>query len=260
MNPDGEVSFLRRLQMQFPEYTREKLKAKILAGAFRVNGETVYDPNRTVRESASCEEIKKKYVSRGGLKLEYALSIWNISAAGKVFLDAGASTGGFTDCLLQSGAKLVHSVDVGYNQLDYSLRTDDRVRVHERKNIMECSAFHPRPAAAVADLSFRSIVTAAEHILDLTMEKWGIVLIKPQFECRREGGAFDGVVRDVSVLKKTVAEVGSGLQHRGVAVSRLCRSPLQGRRGNIEFLAYITKEGGGNSGSGLEKLIEEALV
>ena len=125
---------------------------------------------------------------------------------------------------------------------------------------MECTGFHPPPDAAVADLSFRSIVSAAEHILGLTLEKWGIVLIKPQFECQQGGSAFDGVVRDVSLLRKTVAEVGAGLRARGVTVSRLCRSPIQGRRGNIEFLACVVQDNGGDTISGLEKLIEEALV
>lgn len=240
MKRDERTSLIHILQEQFPQYTRAGIKAKLLAGAFKIDGETVYDPHRHVPADARIEEVRRRYVSRGGLKLEYALKHWNIDAAGKVLLDAGASSGGFTDCLLQSGALLVHAVDVGYNQIDFSLRRDDRVQVHERTNIMHCSRFDPVPEAAVADLSFRSIVTAAPHILSLTKDKWGIVLIKPQFELSKEEDNFSGIIKSRETLSQTLQEVASGLIERGVTIRDLCRSPIKGRKGNTEFFGYIS--------------------
>lgn len=271
MNPGQGVTFLSLLERKFPQYSKPQLKAKILAGAFRVDGETVYDPQRPVSEHAHCKEMIKKYVSRGGLKLEHALSRWRIPVRGKVFIDAGASTGGFTDCLLQAGARTVHAVDVGYNQLDYTLRIDNRVDVHERKNIMDCTGFEPVPHAAVADLSFRSITAAAEHIVRLTAEKWAVVLIKPQFERGEKGETksashFDGVIRDARDLRRTVLETARRLHRRGLQIVHLCKSPILGRKGNLELLAYIQQaeapQPGGitDSMAKMEDLVDRALI
>ena len=269
MRAEKRLRLIQKLERQFPEYSKEKLKAKLLAGVFKVDGETVYDPNRFIHDTARCEEVQRKYVSRGGLKLEYALKSWGIPVTEKVFLDAGASTGGFTDCLLQSGARFVHAVDVGYNQIDFSLRTDPRVQVHERKNIMDCTDFDPPPHAAVADLSFRSVVSAAEHIVHLTLEKWAIILIKPQFEYAAERGDqtdeeryFNGVLQDTEIIRQMVVGVLSALKMRNINAGRLDISPIQGRKGNSEFLAYIFRNNGsfpGTEEDGKVPLIEDLV-
>ena len=150
-----------------------------------------------------------KYVSRGGFKLEKALSEFGMDVTGLVMLDAGSSTGGFTDCLLQNGAKAVHSVDVGFNLLDFKIRNDSRVVVHEKQNIMTLTkeALVPAPQAAVADLSFRSIKGAASHILDLVGDTWLIALIKPQFEVPKWQENFFGVVDDPDLMRQTLTNV-----------------------------------------------------
>ncbi len=154
-------------------------------------------------------------------------------------LDAGSSTGGFTDCLLQRGAKLVHSVDVGFNQLDWKLRTDARVIVHEKQNIMTLEALDPTPQAAVCDLSFRSIKGAASHILSLCGGTWLISLIKPQFEVPRWQENFFGVVEDPDLLERTMRNVHQALEEDGVGIKKLIRSPITGRKGNMEYLALL---------------------
>ncbi len=233
------VSFIDFIHENFPEENKEKLKAKICAGAYRVNAETVYDPWRQVRLDSRLEVNRKPYVSRGGQKLKHALKHWKVDVRNKVFVDAGASTGGFTDCLLQFGARLVHTVDVGYNQLDYSLRSDKRVVVHERTNIMDCTELEPPPDAAVGDLAFRSIVPVAERLLKLSEERWAIVLIKPQFEYTEAGDDFTGVVKERRQVREILRDVARRLQQKEVLIKDLCESPISGRKGNMEVFAWI---------------------
>lgn len=159
-------------------------------------------------------------------------------------LDAGASTGGFTDCLLQRGASLVHSVDVGYNQLDWRLRVDRRVRVHEKQNIMLLSELDPPCDGAVCDLSFRSIGGAASHILDLCSGGWLVSLVKPQFELPKGQAGFTGVVEDPALLQSVMHTVYRFLGDEGVGVHALARSPITGHKGNIEFLALLKPSAG----------------
>lgn len=233
---------------RFPGYSREELLAYILCREVRVDGEMVPDPKRMFREPGSITISSEPFVSRGGKKLAHALRGWEIDPAGKVFLDAGSSTGGFTDCLLQHGAAAVHAVDVGYNQLAYSLRVNPKVRIHERRNIMDISLdeLEPRPQAAVADLSFRSIQGAASHILDLTSEGWAIALIKPQFELSAAGvepaAGFHGVITDHDTLMLVLSSVLERLRDEGVTLLRMIESPIRGHSGNREFLAQIMKE------------------
>ncbi|HKK47529.1 MAG TPA: SAM-dependent methyltransferase, partial [Alkalispirochaeta sp.] len=128
----SQTSLLDLLTQQFAEYSRDELYRLVMCGEVRVNGGTITDPRQAVGAGATLAIVTRRFVSRGGEKLEAALEAWPINVAARTWLDAGASTGGFTDCLLQRGASLVHAVDVGYNQLDYRLRNDPRVRVHER--------------------------------------------------------------------------------------------------------------------------------
>ncbi|MBN2658406.1 MAG: TlyA family RNA methyltransferase [Spirochaetales bacterium] len=235
-----KISLLDLLCRQFPDLDRKELFTEIMCGKVKINGETIRDPKRRVASDSLPVIDRKKYVSRGGYKLERVLKFWDIDIDGKGFLDAGASTGGFTDCLLQNGASFVHAVDVGYNQLDYSLRVDTRVYVHEKTNIMHLESLDPRPSGAVADLSFRSISDAASRILSLTTDHFLIALVKPQFEIRRPDDNFDGIIRDSGEILRIAMEVLNRLREEGCFVSRVDLSPVKGKKGNQELLFLIT--------------------
>lgn len=239
-----KIPLLQLLKIRFPEIPPKELYAKILCGEVTVDGEHHRDPKLRVAQNAVIEFEQRTYVSRGGLKLEAAIQAWQLPISGRIFLDAGASTGGFTDCLLQHGAAQVHAVDVGYNQLDYTLRIDSRVRVAERTNIMHVKKLDPPADAAVADLSFRSLRGAAAHIIGLTREKWMIGLLKPQFEVEgietRSGSleSFNGVVQPQDT-QHILEQAIRFLKDEGVTVKAVTASPITGRRGNREFLLLL---------------------
>lgn len=234
---------LQLLRERFPNESPKELHARILCGEVLVGGETERDPARSVASDVRIEWRVSRYVSRGGLKLEAALAAWQLPVKGRVFVDAGASTGGFTDCLLHAGAERVHAVDVGYNQLDYRLRQDPRVVVHERTNLMSLETLDPQPHAGVADLSFRSLRGAARKLLSLTREGWAVVLVKPQFELPSPDRSFDGVIRDRGQLLNTLMRVVGTLGDEDVVVVRTMPSPVPGRKGNREFLFLISVPG-----------------
>ncbi len=248
------VSLLSRLLSIHPDTDRESLYARILSGEVYVGGERVRDPRRLVSPDAEVAIRGREFVSRGGFKLDFALHEWGVDVRGKVFIDAGASTGGFTDCLLQHGAAFVHTVDVGRNQLAYGLRSHPHIMVHEGTNILSIEKLEPPADAAVADLSFRSIIGVARHLLDLTREAWFIALIKPQFELLGarsalgqeaaggggpSAGSFRGVIKDTGTRDAVVEHVAKALLERGLLVERRLVSPIPGRKGNIEFLFLI---------------------
>ena len=235
-------TLLQELARQHPEIPRKELHAMVLCGEVYVAGERVKDPKVLVPTDAAVTLASRRYVSRGGEKLEAAVRSWKLPVSGKIFLDAGASAGGFTDCLLQYGAALVHAVDGGYNQLDYRLRQDSRVVVHERTNIVSVRHLEPPADAAVADLSFRSLSGAVAHLLALTNEGWCVGLIKPQFEWREPDEEFAGVVRDPARIAAIVRETLERLWSEGAYAERLMPSPISGRRGNREFLALFRRE------------------
>jgi 23S rRNA (cytidine1920-2'-O)/16S rRNA (cytidine1409-2'-O)-methyltransferase len=168
--------------------------------------------------------------------------VWDIPVEGKGFLDAGCSTGGFTDCLLQGGASFVHAVDVGYNQLDYSLRVNSKVYVHEKTNIMHIENLDPVPFGAVADLSFRSIADAAAKTLTLVSGKFLIALVKPQFEVEDPDESFDGIIRNTEEIYSIALEVLNKLWDEGSYVEKTALSPVKGRKGNQELLFLIRSE------------------
>ncbi|NBC30789.1 MAG: TlyA family rRNA (cytidine-2'-O)-methyltransferase [Spirochaetes bacterium] len=238
------IPLLDLLASRYPDYSREQILAYILAGEVSVNGERVREARRKVSLDADISFSADRYVSRGGLKLEHALTAWAVPVRDRVFIDAGASTGGFTDCLLQHGARCVHAVDVGHNQIAYSLRQDERVLVHERTNVMHLvpADIDPPAHASVGDLSFRSAVGAAKHLLDISSEQWMIALVKPQFEIASPDPGFDGVVRDPTLLRQTVEEVAGRLIRQGVEVRGAVTSPIRGRRGNTEYLFFLTAQ------------------
>ena len=220
----------------------KELFAEVLRGDVFVAGEKVMKPGTLVPPDAEIRiRAKAPYVSRGGEKLAAGLDIWGIDCAGKSWIDAGCSTGGFTDCLLRRGASRVYAIDVGENQLDWRLRADPRVRVMESTNIMAVRAeeLDPTPDSAVADLSFRSIRQAASRILGLTAERRGIFLVKPQFEYSDPPPEFKGVVQGEEALRDIITDLVKGLWYEGVGVEDGIESPLRGRKGNREFLFLL---------------------
>ena len=235
-----KVPLLTLLKKTYPEYSSDKLYSHILCGEVIADGGVIKNPKELFPEDIPVVLADKKYVSRGGFKLEKALDTWHIDVKGKVVLDAGSSTGGFTDCLLQNGSKLVHAVDSGSNQLDFKLRQNPAVLVREKTNIMDVTALDPQPDIAVCDLSFRSIVHAASHILSLTREKKLIVLVKPQFEERGLVPGFDGVIKKEEDLRRVLAETERLLAEDNTYIADMIESPILGTKGNREFLCIIT--------------------
>ena len=228
----------------FPGMTRDEILSYVLSGEVFVDGEKIRDRNRLFDQTARIElRESRKYVSRGGEKLESVWDALNLSAAGKIFIDAGCSTGGFTDFLLRRGAERVYAVDVGYNQLDFSLRSNPRVTVMERTNVMTLkpSDFDVHPDGVLADLSFRSIKGAASHLLDLVKEEWILALIKPQFEWRNPNPEFRGVIEDMKILSGILPALCRDLQEEGSYVQTLMDSRLRGRKGNREIFFLLSR-------------------
>lgn len=248
-----KVPLLSLLNGKFSGNTSEENYALILCGDVLVNGNRIKNPAEKINPDDEITLAQKQYVSRGGIKLAHAIEKWKIDVRGKVFLDAGSSTGGFTDCLLQHGALCVHAVDVGYNQIDYTLRSDSRVIVHERTNIMLVESLFPEPEIGVADLSFRSIARAASRILDLVTGKKLIALIKPQFETERTN-LKKGVLHERKALEETLFSVIAKLESEGSYVHDVLLSPVQGKKGNNEFLFLISRNKIKNSKTVMDKI------
>ncbi len=228
--------------------SREKAKALIMAGSVFVNGQKETKPGAPVTEEADIQVKGEKlpYVSRGGLKLEKALNTFAIDPAGYTCIDCGASTGGFTDCLLQRGAKHVYAVDVGYGQLAWSLRTDERVTVMERTNARNLTPdmFSEKMDMAVMDMSFISLHLVLPAVRTLLKEAGQVVcLVKPQFEAGREKVGKKGVVRDPAVHREVLENFVAAAGGLGFAVAGMSFSPVRGPEGNIEYLAWLKTAG-----------------
>jgi len=262
VNPRRTVPLIELLKTLYPGRSEKELFAEILRGDVLVAGEKVMKPGTRVLPDAEISiREKPPYVSRGGEKLAAALDRWGIECRGKTWIDAGCSTGGFTDCLLRRGASRVYAVDVGENQLDWRLRADPRVRVMESTNIMAVRAeeMDPAPDSAVADLSFRSIRQAASRILGLTAEKRGIFLVKPQFEYTDPPPEFRGVVQGQGALRAIITDLVAGLGDEGVGVEDGIESPLRGRKGNREFL-FLLQLGRETGGMDRDALLRKLLL
>lgn len=226
--------------------SREKAKAAIMAGLVFVDEEPSDKPGtkisraKTIRVKGSVHP----YVSRGGLKLEKALREFDIDLKDRVMLDIGASTGGFTDCALQNGASYVYAIDVGYNQLDWSLRNNPQVNVMERTNFRYTKLEDlqgPPPTFASIDVSFISLTIILPPLKELLPIDGSIVaLIKPQFEAGREKVGKSGVVRDSKVHEEVLTRILQFASDIGLYLVGLTYSPITGGEGNIEFLAYWT--------------------
>lgn len=239
-----KIPLLKAAEEEFPEYNREKLFAFILCGDILVDGMTIRNPKEKIPETSLLHLKNEKHISRGWYKLDHALESWNLPVKDKIFIDAGSSTGGFTEALLERGAAKVYAIDVGFNQLDFTLRRDPRVEAMEKTNIMHVESLIPAPDAAVADLSFRSIQGAAAKLLELTKESWLIALIKPQFELKKWEATFDGVIRDPDLLVRILLSVRESLLSEDVFIQKIIASPIPGRKGNREFLVYLNRSAG----------------
>jgi len=248
--------------------SREKAKSAIMAGLVLVDNDKIDKAGTKIsREAAiTVKGAVHPYVSRGGLKLEKAIRSFGIDLNGAIMIDIGASTGGFTDCALQHGASYVHAVDVGYNQLDWSLRNDPRVHVMERTNFRHMQPGDlpgEPPVFASIDVSFISLKLILPPLRQLLAPE-GLVaaLIKPQFEAGREKVGKSGVVRDPFVHREVLEGVLQFAQEIGFGVKGLTYSPITGGEGNIEFLVLLTMNAdtpGVMSEAALESSIQETV-
>ncbi|TYO95617.1 23S rRNA (cytidine1920-2'-O)/16S rRNA (cytidine1409-2'-O)-methyltransferase [Desulfallas thermosapovorans DSM 6562] len=242
--------------------SREKARAALMAGEVMVNGQLADKPGQRVDAHQTNIIVKPKmpYVSRGGYKLARALQVFPIDMPGKVVLDIGASTGGFTDCALQNGAAAVYAVDVGYGQMAWSLRSDPRVTVLERTNIryMERDVFiKGMPDLVTIDVSFISLTLVLPR-LDYLLDKYeGVALVKPQFEAGRGVVGKKGVVKDPGVHREVLQKVVQSAGGLGIAVLGIDYSPIKGPEGNIEYLLHFKKPA--SAPGGLNELIVRAV-
>ncbi len=227
--------------------SREKAKAIIMAGQVYIDNQKCDKAGQMLDEDAKGVEVRGetlKYVSRGGLKLEKAMSLFPITLTDKVAMDIGASTGGFTDCMLQNGAKKVFAVDVGYGQFAWKLRQDERVVNMERTNIRYVTREQIGTGLDFAsiDVSFISLRLVLPVAYELLNDGGEIVaLIKPQFEAGREQVGKKGVVRDIKVHYEVVKNTLNTAQELGFGIAGLTFSPIKGPEGNIEYLVYLKK-------------------
>ncbi len=223
--------------------SRAQAQRLILAGQVRANGQVVAKPAVKLSPEVRLEVLQgPRFVSRGGEKLQAALEAFPLAVAGKVCADVGASTGGFTDCLLQHGAARVYAIDVGKGVLHWKLRNDPRVVVMERTNARYVEVLAEPVALVTIDASFISLKVLLPVIQGWFGEGGGdvVALIKPQFEAgRREAARGRGVIRDPAVHRRVLQEVLSFAQQAGYGVRGLVRSPVRGPKGNVEFLAWL---------------------
>ena len=229
--------------------SRTKAQALVMAGVVLADEQRVNKPSDTVAADARVrlkggDDPTSRYVGRGGLKLETALRDFELSVQGLICLDVGASTGGFTDCLLQHGARQVIALDVGHNQIDYRLRTDPRVEVREGVNAryLQPEDFKVSFDLVVMDVSFISATKIMPAIVPLLQEAGRLItLIKPQFEVGRGEVGKGGIVRDPEKHSRVIAEVNHAAKELGLQLKKVIESPIHGADGNVEFLAHYEK-------------------
>lgn len=226
--------------------SRQKAQALIMSGLVYINEVKVNKPSEQISDTdvIIIRDKGNKYVSRGAFKLEKALRVFNANVDNKICIDIGASTGGFTDVLLQNNAKKIYAVDVGFGQFDWTLRNDERVILMERTNARYLTAnmFLEKPSIAVMDVSFISIkliIPTLINIMDVNPILY--VLIKPQFEAGKDKIGKNGVVRDPQIHINVIKDIRDFLAHNNLKLSQLDFSPITGPKGNIEYICCITK-------------------
>ena len=265
----GTRADIRLVELGLAE-SREKARSLIMSGAVSLSGIRVEKPGDNVPPDSvlTVKENPIPFVSRGGLKLDKPVRKFGISLAGAVALDIGASTGGFTDCMLQNGAKRVYAIDVGYGQLDWRLRNDPRVVVMERTNarFMEPGWFTEQPDFASMDVSFISIRLILPQVFTCLRENaCAVILVKPQFEAGRGKVGKNGVVREKETHREVLLGAVEFALQTGFHVLNIDFSPITGPKGNIEFLLVLQKPVAGAEQQALEqpaetvaKIVEEA--
>ena len=248
--------------------TKSKASAAILAGHVKINDEYITKAGFQINPSKEYDIVVKSmpYVSRGGFKLKKALDAFDFSVKDRICFDAGASTGGFTDCLLQNGAGFVYAVDVGYGQLDWKIRSDKRVKTIERTNLKLCDYSdiytNEEPAAdlLVSDLSFISLTKVLENLKKLLNPDFHemICLIKPQFEAGKEKVEKGGVVKDKKVHKEVIENVINFARTLDYSIQGLTYSSIKGPSGNIEYLVWLSTEASEPQQYDIEEIVNEA--
>ena len=229
---------------RFPALSRNQVASFIMQGKVMVNGKLVTKAGTLVTDDAVivCDSMQPKFVSRAGFKLERALEHFNIDVHGLVALDAGISTGGFTDCLLQRGAARVYGVDVGYGQVHEKIRIDLRVILLERTNLRYLEKLPELVDIVTLDLAFISALKVLPAVLNVMKKDAQLVLlIKPQFEAERGEVGRGGIVRDAAVHEKVVRLVSEGVVASGFVCKGVIESPILGMSGNKEFLGYFVR-------------------
>ena len=244
--------------------SRAQARAAVLAGEISVDGRVLDKPGTQIEAAATLEAAaRKRYVSRGGDKLDTALTRLGVDVSAEDVLDLGSSTGGFVDRLLQGGAARVIAVDVGYGQLDWRLREDPRVTVLERTNARDLTAERLpfAPSFVTADLSFISLTVALGPVLECLRAGYrGLVLVKPQFEAGRGRVGKGGVVRDPAVHAEVLERVASWLQASGAVVQGVCDSGHPGPKGNVEyFILFREATAGGAAAQPVAELVRAAV-
>ncbi len=251
--------------------SREKAKAAVMAGIVFVDGKMIDKPGAQVTADKKIEIQGNvlPFVSRGGLKLQKAIEVFDIDLSGKVVLDVGASTGGFTDCALQHGARLVYAVDVGYGQLAWKLRNDQRVIALERTNFryIDPELITEKPDFICVDVSFISLAKILPKLAELTDKAEGVALIKPQFEAGRDKIGKKGVVRDSTVHYEVIRRIIDLAEENDLLVLDLDYSPIKGPEGNIEFLLHFmqksavrTSDQSNNSDESINSVISDQQI
>ena len=249
--------------------TKSKASAAILAGHVKINDEYITKAGFQINPEKEYDIVVKSmpYVSRGGFKLKKALDAFNFNVKDRICFDAGASTGGFTDCLLQNGAKFVYAVDVGYGQLDWKIRSDNRVKTIERTNLKICQFSdiyednEPVADLLVSDLSFISLTKVLENLKKLLNPNFHemICLIKPQFEAGKEKVEKGGVVKNKKVHKEVIENVINFAKNIGYSINGLTYSSIKGPSGNIEYLVWLSTSDEDNAEINIKDVIEEAF-
>lgn len=249
--------------------TKSKAAAAILAGHVKLNDEYITKAGFQINPSKEYDiQVKTMpYVPRGGFKLKKALDTFSVKVEGRICFDAGASTGGFTDCLLQNGAKFVYAADVGYGQLDWKIRSDKRVKTIERTNLKICSfdeiyaENEPVADLLVSDLSFISLTKVLENLKKLLNPGFHemVCLIKPQFEAGKENVEKGGVVKDKKVHEEVIENVINFAKNLGYTINDLTFSSIKGPSGNIEYLVWLSTQSGKETDLDIKALVDNAF-
>lgn len=241
------MRFDQAIAQLFPDISRSRAAQRIKNGDFTVNGKVIKKPSYKIHEEAIIEETTNSipYVSRGGLKLEAALQHFEIDPANLVCLDVGASTGGFSQCLLNHGASLIYAVDVGTSQLQDQLRNNPKIRVMENRDIrnIDPSELDPQPLLVVADVSFISLSKIWDAMASLAIaEADFIVLFKPQFETEKKALSKSGVIHDPKITFESLMSLLTKLSQVHFELQAMLASPILGKQGNVEFLLHLSRK------------------